>query len=33
MAQAAFERLTDSFGMDAGIATVDTRLRAALAQT
>jgi glycosyltransferase involved in cell wall biosynthesis len=32
MAQAAFERLTASFGMDAGIATVDTRLRAALAQ-
>jgi glycosyltransferase involved in cell wall biosynthesis len=32
MAQAAFERLTNSFGMDAGIATVDTRLRAALAQ-
>ncbi len=32
MAQAAFERLTNSFGMNAGIATVDTRLRAALAQ-
>jgi glycosyltransferase involved in cell wall biosynthesis len=32
MAQAAFARLIDSFGMDAGIATVDTRLRAALAQ-
>ena len=32
MAQAAFERLTSSFGMEAGIATVDTRLRAALAQ-
>ena len=32
MAQAAFERLTASFGMEAGIATVDMRLRTALAQ-
>jgi len=32
MAQAALERLTASFGMDDGIATLDTRLRAALAQ-
>jgi colanic acid/amylovoran biosynthesis glycosyltransferase len=32
MALAAFERLTASFGMEAGIATVDMRLRAALAQ-
>ena len=32
MAQAAFERLTANFGMEAGIATVDTRLRAALTQ-
>ncbi len=32
MAEAAYQRLTASFGMEAGIETVDTRLRAALAQ-
>ncbi|MHA1529183.1 MAG: glycosyltransferase family 4 protein [Alphaproteobacteria bacterium] len=32
MADAAYRRLTDSFGMEAGIETVDSRLRTALAQ-
>ena len=32
MAETAYQRLTASFGMEAGIETVDTRLRAALAQ-
>jgi glycosyltransferase involved in cell wall biosynthesis len=32
MAEAAYQRLTDSFGVETGIETVDTRLRAALAQ-
>ena len=32
MAEAAYKRLTDSFGMTAGIDTIDARLRAALAE-
>ena len=32
MAEAAYQRLTASFGMEAGIETVDTRLRSALAE-
>jgi glycosyltransferase involved in cell wall biosynthesis len=32
MADAAYQRLTENFGMEAGIEIVDTRLRAALAQ-
>ena len=32
MAEAAYQRLTADFGMEAGIETVDARLRAALAQ-
>jgi len=32
MAEAAYQRLTDRFGMDAGIETVDTQLQSALAQ-
>jgi len=32
MAEAAYQRLTDSFGMETGIETVDSRLRTALAQ-